>query len=103
MDAHPAASEWGWDDPNRELRRALSDPEGAAARDGGADPVRATLEEPAVPVDPTRREKAEQLPTYNVYSIDGDVTGPLVYVNYGRAGRLRAPASGAGSPSRAPS
>src|SRR5439155_1140361 len=25
----------------------------------------------------------EQLPTYNAYSADGDVTGPLVYVNYG--------------------
>ena len=25
----------------------------------------------------------EQLPTYNAYSIDGDVTAPLVYVNYG--------------------
>jgi N-acetylated-alpha-linked acidic dipeptidase len=37
-----------------------------------------------VPVDPTSSQKAEQLPTYNVYSIDGDVTGPLVYVNYGR-------------------
>ncbi|MDT5293272.1 MAG: N-acetylated-alpha-linked acidic dipeptidase, partial [Acidobacteriota bacterium] len=24
-----------------------------------------------------------QLPTYNAYSTDGDVTGPLVYVNYG--------------------
>src|SRR2546422_4654062 len=23
------------------------------------------------------------LPTYNVYSADGDVTAPLVYVNYG--------------------
>ena len=28
-------------------------------------------------VDPTSGQKAEQLPTYNVYSIDGDVTGPL--------------------------
>ena len=45
---------------------------------------KATLEEPVVPVDPTSGQKAEQLPTYNVYSIDGDVTGPLVYVNYGR-------------------
>src|SRR5207244_10926162 len=26
----------------------------------------------------------EQLPSYNAYSIDGDVTAPLVYVNYGR-------------------
>ena len=45
---------------------------------------KATLEEPVVPVDPTSSQKAEQLPTYNVYSIDGDVTAPLVYVNYGR-------------------
>jgi N-acetylated-alpha-linked acidic dipeptidase len=45
---------------------------------------KASLEEPAVAVDPTSNQKAEQLPTYNAYSIDGDVTGPLVYVNYGR-------------------
>ncbi len=43
----------------------------------------AKLEEPAVAVDPTSNQKAEQLPTYNAYSIDGDVTGPLVFVNYG--------------------
>jgi len=36
-----------------------------------------------VAVDPTSGQKAEQLPTYNAYSTDGDVTGPLVYVNYG--------------------
>ena len=45
---------------------------------------KAVLEEPAVAVDPTSGQKAEQLPTYNAYSIDGDVTAPLVYVNYGR-------------------
>src|SRR5205823_7757485 len=28
-------------------------------------------------------QTSEQLPTYNAYSIDGDVTAPLVYVNYG--------------------
>ncbi|MDQ2980633.1 MAG: M28 family peptidase, partial [Acidobacteriota bacterium] len=44
---------------------------------------RATLEEPPVPGDPTTTQKVSQLPTYNAYSIDGDVTGPLVYVNYG--------------------
>jgi N-acetylated-alpha-linked acidic dipeptidase len=43
----------------------------------------AKLEEPTVPEDPTSSQKAEQLPTYNAYSIDGDVTAPLVYVNYG--------------------
>jgi N-acetylated-alpha-linked acidic dipeptidase len=43
----------------------------------------AKLQEPAVPGDPTSNQQAEQLPTYNAYSIDGDVTAPLVYVNYG--------------------
>jgi N-acetylated-alpha-linked acidic dipeptidase len=43
----------------------------------------AKLQEPALPVDPTSNQTAEQLPTYNAYSIDGDVTAPLVYVNYG--------------------
>jgi N-acetylated-alpha-linked acidic dipeptidase len=43
----------------------------------------AKLQEPPVPVDPTSDQMAEQLPTYNAYSIDGDVTAPLVYVNYG--------------------
>src|SRR5215469_18144399 len=43
----------------------------------------AKLEEPGVAVDPTSSQKSEQLPTYNAYSIDGDVTAPLVFVNYG--------------------
>src|SRR3954466_15206324 len=41
------------------------------------------LQEPAVSVDPTSNQQSEQLPTYNAYSADGDVTAPLVYVNYG--------------------
>jgi len=44
---------------------------------------RAKLQEPPVEGDPTSNQTAEQLPTYNAYSIDGDVTAPLVYVNYG--------------------
>jgi N-acetylated-alpha-linked acidic dipeptidase len=43
----------------------------------------AKLQEPALAVDPTSNQVAEALPTYNAYSIDGDVTAPLVYVNYG--------------------
>jgi len=43
----------------------------------------AKLQEPPVPGDPTSGQQNEQLPTYNAYSADGDVTGPLVYVNYG--------------------
>ena len=43
----------------------------------------AKLDEPVVATDPTSNQKSEQLPTYNAYSIDGDVTAPLVFVNYG--------------------
>ncbi len=50
--------------------------------DGGPKFV-ARLEEPAIQEDPTSSQKNEQLPTYHAYSIDGDKTAPLVYVNYG--------------------
>jgi N-acetylated-alpha-linked acidic dipeptidase len=43
----------------------------------------AKLQEPVLPQDLTSNQTSEQLPTYNAYSIDGDVTAPLVYVNYG--------------------
>jgi N-acetylated-alpha-linked acidic dipeptidase len=43
----------------------------------------ASLAEPPLPEDATSGQTAEQLPPYNAYSIDGDVTGELVYVNYG--------------------
>jgi len=43
---------------------------------------RATLKEPAVAGD-SYSSNPTQLPTYNAYSGSGDVTAPLVYVNYG--------------------
>jgi N-acetylated-alpha-linked acidic dipeptidase len=43
----------------------------------------AKLAEPPLADDPTSSQTAEQLPTYNAYSAAGDVTGQLVYVNYG--------------------
>jgi len=43
----------------------------------------AKLAEPALPEDATSNQPGEQLPVYNAYSIDDDVTAPLVYVNYG--------------------
>ena len=43
----------------------------------------AVLKEPPLKEDKTSGQVSEQLPTYNAYSIDGDVTGDLVYVNYG--------------------
>ncbi len=44
---------------------------------------RARLTEPPLAEDATSAQHAEHLPTYNAYSVDGDVTGELVYVNYG--------------------
>ncbi|MBX9603691.1 MAG: M28 family metallopeptidase [Bryobacteraceae bacterium] len=42
----------------------------------------AKLREPALGADPDSGD-ANQLPTYNAYSASGDVTGEVVYVNYG--------------------
>ncbi len=44
---------------------------------------KAGLREPIVRGDSTAGQTSEQLPTYNAYSADGDVTAELVYVNYG--------------------
>src|SRR5205085_1305555 len=46
----------------------------------------ASLQEPPLKEDLTSSLTAEQLPTYNAYSKDGDVTGELVYVNFGTPG-----------------
>ncbi|MDP7238812.1 MAG: folate hydrolase, partial [Candidatus Latescibacteria bacterium] len=45
----------------------------------------AILKEPAILEDKDSSDEG-QLPTYNAYSADGDVTGQLVYVNYGVPG-----------------
>jgi N-acetylated-alpha-linked acidic dipeptidase len=42
----------------------------------------ASLKEPAISQDPYSSNPT-QLPTYNAYSAAGDVTAPLIYVNYG--------------------
>lgn len=44
---------------------------------------RLQLKEPVIPEDKDSSD-AGQLPTFNAYSADGDVTAQLVYVNYGR-------------------
>jgi N-acetylated-alpha-linked acidic dipeptidase len=49
----------------------------------GSKPYKAKLEEPALAEDNTSGQKSEQLPTYNAYSADGDVTAELVFVNRG--------------------
>lgn len=43
----------------------------------------ASLKEPALKEDATSGQVNEQLPVYNAWSADGDVSGELVFVNYG--------------------
>jgi N-acetylated-alpha-linked acidic dipeptidase len=76
--------EWGWDATIEQFDVLFPTPKERLLELVEPTKFTARLEEPAVGVDPTSGQKAEQLPSYNAYSIDGDVTAPLVYVNYGR-------------------
>jgi N-acetylated-alpha-linked acidic dipeptidase len=49
----------------------------------GPKPFTATLVEPPIPGDSSATSKTPGLPAYLEYQGDGDVTAPLVYVNYG--------------------
>ncbi len=74
---------WGWDAHIETFYVLFPTPKERHVELVAPEHFTAKLEEPAVAVDPTSDQKAQQLPTYNAYSIDGDVTAPLVYVNYG--------------------
>ena len=76
--------EWGWDAEIERFDVLFPTPKERRLELVEPTKFTAKLEEPAVAVDPTSGQKTEQLPSYNAYSIDGDVTAPLVYVNYGR-------------------
>jgi N-acetylated-alpha-linked acidic dipeptidase len=75
--------EWGWDAQMETFDVLFPTPKERVLE--MLEPTRFTakLREPVIPVDPTSNQQAEQLPSYNAYSTDGDVTGPLVFVNYG--------------------
>ncbi|MFZ0960281.1 MAG: transferrin receptor-like dimerization domain-containing protein [Terriglobia bacterium] len=75
--------QWGWDAHIENFYVLFPTPKERLVELVAPTHFKATLEEPTVDVDPTSNQHAEQLPTYNAYSIDGDVTAPLVYVNYG--------------------
>ena len=49
----------------------------------GSKPYKAKLEEPALKEDKTSDKNRNNLPPYNAYSADGDVTAELVFVNRG--------------------
>lgn len=74
---------WGWDTEIERFDVLFPTPKTRIVEMTAPVKFRAKLAEPAISGDPTTGQQTEQLPSYNAYSIDGDVTAPVVYVNYG--------------------
>jgi N-acetylated-alpha-linked acidic dipeptidase len=74
---------WGYDTHVEEFSVLFPTPKTRLLELTSPVAYRATLAEPPIPGDTTSGQTAEQLPLYNCYSCDGDVSGELVYVNYG--------------------
>ncbi|HEX9459299.1 MAG TPA: transferrin receptor-like dimerization domain-containing protein [Thermoanaerobaculia bacterium] len=74
---------WGYDTNIEEFSVLFPTPKRRVLELVAPEHFTAKLVEPPVPGDATSGQQSEQLPVYNAYSIDGDVTGDLVYANYG--------------------
>jgi N-acetylated-alpha-linked acidic dipeptidase len=74
---------WGYQTEIAEYQVLFPTPKTRVLELLGAKPYKAKLEEPGLKEDKTSGQKSEQLPPYNAYSADGDVTAELVYVNRG--------------------
>ena len=75
--------EWGFDARIEVFDVLFPTPKERVLEMVGPTKFRARLQEPVLAVDSTSNQTFEQLPAYNAYSVDGEVTAPLVYVNYG--------------------
>ncbi|WP_419803673.1 transferrin receptor-like dimerization domain-containing protein [Terriglobus sp.] len=74
---------WGWDAHIEQFDVLYPTPKTRVLELTGAKPYKARLMEPEVPEDPYTHDKSPAMPPYNIYAADGDVTAPLIYVNYG--------------------
>jgi len=74
--------EWGLDAHIEQYEALLPTPKTRVLEMVSPRVVRAKLVEPPVAEDPTSFDK-DEVPPYNAYSGDGDVTAPLVYANHG--------------------
>ena len=74
---------WGYETTIEEFQVLFPTPKSRLLELLSPEKFTAKLVELPLPQDATSGQAAEQLPTYNAYSTDGDVTGDLVYVNYG--------------------
>lgn len=73
---------WGWDAQIETFYVLFPTPKTRVLEMVSPTSYKAILKEPALKEDPTSGQSG-QLPTYNAYSADGDVTADLVFVNYG--------------------
>lgn len=73
----------GYDSKIEVLYSLFSTPKERLLEMNGSVKFKALLSEPALKEDATSSQQKEQLPTYNCWSPDGDVSAPLVFVNYG--------------------
>ncbi|HVG26584.1 MAG TPA: transferrin receptor-like dimerization domain-containing protein, partial [Acidobacteriaceae bacterium] len=75
--------EWGWDAHIEQFDVLYPTPKTMQLELVGPTHFKASLSETPLPDDPYTHETSTQLPGYNIYSADGDVTAPLIYANYG--------------------
>jgi len=75
--------EFGWDAHIEEFQVLYPTPVSEAVELLGKKTFKATLQEKPIPGDTSATAKDKALPAYLEYQGDGDVTAPLVYVNYG--------------------
>jgi len=73
---------WGWDAIIETFYVLFPTPKTRLLEMTSPTKYKALLKEPALKEDATSGQKG-QLPTYNAYSADGDITAGLVFVNYG--------------------
>jgi N-acetylated-alpha-linked acidic dipeptidase len=75
--------DWGWDAHIETFEVLYPTPISETLELVSAVPFKATLTEAPIPSDETSARTKDALPAYVAYQGDGDVTAPLVYVNYG--------------------
>jgi N-acetylated-alpha-linked acidic dipeptidase len=75
--------DWGWDAHIETFEVLYPTPISQTLELLGDAPFKATLTEAPIPGDETSARTKDALPAYVAYQGDGDVTAPLVYVNYG--------------------
>ena len=73
---------WGWDATIETYQVLFPTPKTRVLEMTSPTVYKALLKEPGLKEDATSGQE-DQLPTYNAWSADGDVSGELVFVNYG--------------------